>query len=364
MIRLRVRAAALVAAGLLCAAATGGGAVVDRTLRDPRIAEASGLAVSLRHPGVLWTHNDSGNPADLYALRPDGKVGARVHVRGVADDDWEAIAEYRDTAGNPTLAVADTGDNRARRSTVQIVLLPEPALHDATVTPSRVLRLRYPEGPVDAEALLVDAEAGRMYVVTKGLGGIVYRVPQDVWPGRPGVAPHDSGTFERIATVPLILVTDGVMGPGHHPVLRTYGELAVLPPITDDVVGGTLQPLAVAGLPDQKQGEGLTLTADGEVLLGSEGRDQPILRLPMPPDLASALGGSSTSGTASGSEPTPGSGTASGSRAPSGGTRAAGRPGSGGLLGLFGGVQGLLVLGGAVVAAAVIGTLVGRGRRT
>jgi hypothetical protein len=285
----------------------------------------------------------------IYALRPDGAVAAAVRVRDVAGYDWEAIAAYQDPGGRAMIAVGDIGDNLARRASVQIVLLDEPALHDATVTPRRVLQLRYPDGSADAEALLVDPGAGRMYVVTKGLGSTVYQVPVNVWPGSGGAPPQDDGTFTRIATVPLILVTDGVMGPGHHPLLRTYGELAVLPPVTPGVVGGSLQPLAVAALPAQPQGEGVALDRDGDVLLASEGRDQPILRLPVPGPLAAVLGAPAPPGAAPA-----GSG-------PAEGTRPAGSAGSADQR-----VQASSwwpVLGAAVVLAAVAGAIAGRIRR-
>ena len=139
-------------------------------------------------------------------------------------------------------------------------------------------------------------------------------MPELVWPGPPAGAPAAEGTLVQIATVPLILVTDGVIGPGHHPLLRTYGELAVLPPITADVVGGSLQPLAQVRLPAQRQGEGLALTPQGQVLLSSEGVGQPVLRLPMPPELAAQL-----------PSPSPRS-PASSSPAPAGGRTAAASP--------------------------------------
>jgi hypothetical protein len=343
--------AAAAAPGAASGTSTASGPIVDRTVRDARITEGSGLAPSPAHPGVLWTLNDSGNAPVLFALRPDGAVAAAVRLTGVAGYDWEAVAAFRDGAGSPMLAVGDIGDNRARRRSVEIVLLPEPALRDATVAPARVLSLRYPDGPLDAEALLVDDRA--MYVVTKGLGGTLYRVPAAVWPD--GTA--RSGTLERIASVPLVLVTDGVMGPGHHPVLRTYGELAVLPPVTDAVVGGTLQPLAVVGLPAQGQGEGLALT-DGAVLLSSEGRNQPILRVPYAPEVAAVLGGGgapSAGAAAPGSTARPASPTAGPS--PSGSRE---RPADGGVAARLTSLPGLV---GALAAAAVIGVLVGRRRR-
>jgi hypothetical protein len=294
------RAAAGLFAGLLLAAPA---VTVNRTVQDARIDEASGLVASPGHPGVLWTHNDSGNPPLLFALRPDGSTAATVRISGVADVDWEAIAAFRDRSGGAVLAIGDIGDNAARRHDVQVVLLPEPPLHQATVRPSRVLRLRYPDGPADAETLLVDTVAQRMYVVTKGFGSTVYQVPERVWPGGSG-DPADDGTLVRIATVPLLLVTDGVIGVGGHPVLRTYSELAVLPAITASVTGGSLEPLAVAKLPQQPQGEGLAIADGGSVLLASEGVRQPILRMHLPNDIRAALATPGESAAVPSSTPT------------------------------------------------------------
>jgi hypothetical protein len=314
-------------------------AEVDRVPADARIQELSGMAASPAHPGVLWVHQDSGNPPVLYALGPDGRTLAAVRVTGTADLDWEAMAGFRDAAGRPMLAIGDVGDNRAARSGIEIVLLAEPALRDGEVAPARMLRLRYPNGPQDAETLLVDAAARRMYVVSKGLGSTVYRVPAAVWPGS-----LDTGTLAPVATVPLILVTDGVMAAGGHPLLRTYGELAVLPALTDDVRGGSLEPLATARLPAQPQGEAVTLADASTVLLGSEGRRVPVLRFGLPADLRRALAAPSAPAS-----PGP---TTSPAVAPSAGepTSTAGRT--------------VLLLAGAAVVAGLVVARLGRRRRT
>lgn len=297
------------------------GVVADRVVQDSRVTEASGLAVSLRHPSVLWAHNDSGHPAQLFAIGPDGRTVATVRIGGVPAVDWEAMAIYRDRSGRSMIAVADIGDNEAARASVSVVVLPEPAVLDVTVRPERVIHLRYPTGPVDAEALLVDPDGSRAFIVTKGFWSTVYEVPPSAWTAPAGQA-SVSGARSRTATlvsrsrVPLMLVTDGVMGPGGHPLLRTYRELAVLPPIGDgpaasrqtgdaergDVERGG-QPLAVVRLPEQQQGEGLALRDRRTVLAGSEGVGQPVLRVPLPDDAAAALGSppaSSAAGASSG----------------------------------------------------------------
>src|SRR5688572_7072611 len=57
----------------------------------PELTEASGIAVGRRTPGILWAHNDSGEPM-LFALDSTGGLIGRVRVPGVANEDWEDIA--------------------------------------------------------------------------------------------------------------------------------------------------------------------------------------------------------------------------------------------------------------------------------
>src|SRR4029079_15941055 len=54
----------------------------------PELTESSGLAVSRRNPGLLWSHNDSGSAAVLFALDTTGATRGRVRVP-VNTRDWE-----------------------------------------------------------------------------------------------------------------------------------------------------------------------------------------------------------------------------------------------------------------------------------
>lgn len=326
-----------------------GQVAVDRVVRDAGISESSGLAPSLRHPGVLWTHNDSGHPAKLFAIGPDGRTRAVVQVTGAPALDWEAIASYRDRANRPMIVVGDIGDGRGSRPSVALVVLPEPTLRATSVRPERVIRLTYPTGPTDAEALLVDPDGGRAFIVSKGVGSTVFEVPPPVWTGESGSA---KATLIPRGDVPLILVTDGVMGPGGHPLLRTYGELAVLSPIDDAASGGTLQPLATLRLPGQKQGESIALRDAETVLVGSEGQAQPVFRVPLPATVQALLAGSVRVGPPASDSRGPGASPADTGSVPA-------RPGR--LLPLPGGATGAVAVG--LVALLALVALVRRRRR-
>ncbi|EQD65719.1 integral membrane protein, partial [mine drainage metagenome] len=84
------------------------GAVLTRaqtqgTVDDARLSELSGLAVSPSDPTRYWAHNDSGNPAELFALDRAGHVLAQVRITGATAFDWEDIAAFT-LRGKPYLA--------------------------------------------------------------------------------------------------------------------------------------------------------------------------------------------------------------------------------------------------------------------
>src|SRR5262245_47348404 len=64
------------------------------TVQLPDLSEASGLALSRRTPGVLWSINDSGDTL-LHALNTDGRLLGSVRVTGAAVKNWEAVATAR-----------------------------------------------------------------------------------------------------------------------------------------------------------------------------------------------------------------------------------------------------------------------------
>jgi hypothetical protein len=189
---------------------------------DPAAIELSGLVRSRSQPDLLWSHNDSGAGPDLFGLRTDGRVVARPRVTDAEAVDWEDIATGPGPDGRPLLYIGDIGDNASARAAVDVYRAPEPRVGEAATAPAARLRLRYPDGPHDAEALLVDPVRGDLLIVTELVDGArVYRT----FAGAAAGAPI---TLRAGPTLGLSLVTAGdVSADGRVVVLRGYDRAAV-----------------------------------------------------------------------------------------------------------------------------------------
>ena len=153
--------AALVLGCPLPAFAEVAGPAAQCQITDPRLAELSGLVVV---DDQLVAINDGGDQVTVFLLDAACQV-ADVHTAAVDPYDPEDLA----VAADGTVWLADTGDNDAIRTTVALIALRP----DGSTS---VFRLTYPDGPHDAEALLM-APDGTPYLVTKEILGRERRVP-------------------------------------------------------------------------------------------------------------------------------------------------------------------------------------------
>lgn len=135
-------------------------------LQDPALSELSGLEASMEHPGQLWAVNDSGSLPRLFRLDEEGRALGRVWITGAWLHDTESLASWRND-GVSWLLLGDVGDNRARRDSVVVHAVSEPAADQASTPVAWSLRFRFPDGPRDVEGMAVDAGAGDLLLVSK-----------------------------------------------------------------------------------------------------------------------------------------------------------------------------------------------------
>jgi hypothetical protein len=253
-------------------------------ISDDRLAELSGLVAV---GDQVLAVNDGGDQVAVHLLDAACQV-VDEHTAAVDPYDPEDMA----LGADGTVWLADTGDNNVNRPTVALL-----ALHPDGTT--GVFRLAYPDGPHDAEALLL-APDGTPYLVTKEVLGAskVYR---------PASALVDGGTvaLAEVASVNLtltgtpggpvgragqLMVTGGaVSGDGTRLALRTYTDAYVWPLAGADIPGALAATPVRIPLPESPQGEAISFTADDQQLVvASEGVPGDVVVVPIPAGAASA----------------------------------------------------------------------------
>lgn len=250
------------AVALLAAVATAGQVVGH--LSDARITEASAL-VDLG--GVMVTANDSGNAPLLFVV--DASTGQTRRTIRYADTntDTEALAP----AGDGAVWVGDIGDNLGRRAEVQVHRVPLDG------GPVATYRLRYADRPHDAESLF--ALHGRLYVVSKELfGGAFYAAPARL-------DPDGVNVLRRVAPAPSIATDAAAYPDQRHVLVRDYGSATLYE-------APSFRRLGSFALPEQQQGEGISVGPGGRIRLTSEGADSAVLQVSLPPELARTLAAS------------------------------------------------------------------------
>lgn len=133
---------------------------------DLRLNEVSGMIESVNFPKNFWVHNDSGDLPRIFRVNLQLEVVQEVELQGITHKDWEDIA-YGKFNDEEFLFIGDIGDNLAIRNDIQIYILPEPGQEENIQVPIRSLRITYPDGPRDAEALLYDETYNELVIITK-----------------------------------------------------------------------------------------------------------------------------------------------------------------------------------------------------
>lgn len=216
---------------------------------------------------------DGGRRTSVYRLDLTGCAVIDTRSADIDPYDTEDLARGPDGE----LWVGDVGDNARTRDTVAVIVLREAG-------DERLHRLTYPDGPHDAEALVVDA-AGIPFVITKDAGSAgIYRTaapPEGIGPTpleRVGdlVLPASDSVGGPLGGLGSRVVTGAALSAdGRVLAVRTYTDawLYAVPDGDGDVAAALRGAPVRVPLPGEPQGEAVAFTADGTLLSGSESRD-------------------------------------------------------------------------------------------
>lgn len=142
-------------------------------ITDMRLEETSGVAASMKNPGYLWVHNDSGNSPEIYLVDKNLNIVLTCRLKGVFNRDWEDLAIGPGPEPDKSyLYIADIGDNLGIFPTKVIYRFEEPTLD----TVQRVIDIKtikriifkLPNNQTkDAESMLLDPTTKNLYILSK-----------------------------------------------------------------------------------------------------------------------------------------------------------------------------------------------------
>jgi hypothetical protein len=264
------------------------------TIRNSAITESSGLAASRTSRGIYWTHNDSGDGPFLYALDTTGRSRGVWRVTDADATDWEDIAAGPGPiSGKSYLYVGDIGDNNSSRPEIVVYRVLEPLVSNADRASTKerprptesadAIRLRYPDGKHDAEALMVHPTNGDLYVVTK----VAFASPT-VYKASAPLSTNKQTVMQKVADlrVPNLfggIITGGDISPdGRRVALCDYFQGYEL--VWKQSVGPFdeiwNQRMTTIDLGKRHQGESVAYRLDGNALLmTSEGRSSELIQV-------------------------------------------------------------------------------------
>lgn len=228
---------------------------------DIKLEEASGLVASVAHPGYFWTHNDSGNGADLFLIDSKAQIAATMPLGKVKNRDWEDIAIGSGPQPDKTyLYVGDIGDNRAQYPYKIIYRFEEPAaIENKRIEKFDTLFIQLPDGTRDAETLMIDPVSSDMFMVSKREDSVRLYQFSNTWKS------GDTLTAELKIKMPYKLTVAGdISADGSEVLLKNYDHVYYWKRSGTEPIAELLKqtPVELKYKPE-KQGEAIAWSRDG-----------------------------------------------------------------------------------------------------
>ena len=236
-------------------------------LETDLVREASGIVASRRNAGVLWVHNDSGDTAQLFAIDTKAKLLGVCVISGIWARDWEDIAVGPGPEPEQHyLYIGDIGDNLGRRPSIKVHRLPEPQVDTSqtfgrmSVRAIETIALTYPDGPRDAETLLLDPQTRDLYIITKrDFFNRVYHAPYPQ-------STRSPNRLKRVGTLPWGFAVAGDVSPdGSEVIVRgPYNASLWTRPAGAPLWEAFRQKSVGIPLVAEPQGEGIAFDGQGQ----------------------------------------------------------------------------------------------------
>lgn len=256
-------------------------AVVHGYVTNPVLREISGITASRLNPGVFYVHNDSGNGPQVYAINTQGQHLATINVGTWGARDWEDITVGPGPVdGVNYLYVGEMGDNYAQWPKYYVLRMPEPQVNSTqpavtnTINNYDVLTYVFPDGPRDAETLMVDPLTKDIFIVSKRETPVrLYRMPYPQ-------ATTGTNVLQFIGTINASWAVGGdISASGYEILVKEPSRVLHWCRQAGQTIGQAMTNSNPKVLPcaTEPQGESVTWTLDGNGYYTiSEGTSQPL----------------------------------------------------------------------------------------
>jgi len=156
-------------------------------LQRKDLDEISGIAASGINPDLYYIHNDSGDTSRFFAILPSGEIKSTIYYKGDPKERY-GVHDCEDIAvgpgpvkGKSYVYMGDIGDNYSVRNYITVYRIQEKTawVKDSVSHVDAVpIHFRYPDGPKDAETLMIDPIEKLIYIVSKRQDSVtVYTSP-------------------------------------------------------------------------------------------------------------------------------------------------------------------------------------------
>jgi hypothetical protein len=189
-----------------------------------KLEEASGLVASIKNPGYFWTHNDSGNGAEVFLIDEEARIKLTCVLKGIKNRDWEDIAIGPGAdEGKIYIYIADIGDNEAIYPLKYIYRFEEPVLNlekKIEITQIDTLTFQLQGEKKDTEAMLLHPQTKDLYFISKR------EKPVWVYQLKFPYASTDTLTAIPILSLPFTKVTAADISPnGKEVLIKNYNNI-------------------------------------------------------------------------------------------------------------------------------------------
>jgi len=264
-------------------------------LQSKAMNEISGIAASGINFSLYYVHNDSGDTSRFFAIAPSGQVKSTIYFNGNPKERKYGVEDCEDIAvgpgpvkGKSYVYMGDIGDNASGRKGISVYRMEEKkswATDSIGKAEAAPLHLRYPDGPKDAETLMVDPVEKLIYIVSKRQDSVtVYTTPLLFKPNDKVILTKRCKLFFPGYKLFKWITAGDISKDGQQVLLKSYTKVYYWKRQNDEPVWKTMQrkPQILPYI-EERQGEAIGFTPDGKgYYTCSEGVYTPIYHYNIP----------------------------------------------------------------------------------